>query len=463
MSATLLAILVLVQDDSAAKAKVDSATKVDSTAEFPYPAPARPLVAIGETILINAFVNRIDAWGFQQDWARTGTDDWLRNLRLGWEWDEDAFLTNMFSHPYHGSLYFNAGRSNGLGYFESVPVAFLGSWIWEYFGETHRPSLNDWFMTSFGGITLGEMFHRVGATIRDNSAGGVTRFMREVGALPVDPIGAFNRLLRGQWAERGPNPPEHNPRDYVLRVGGGVRFAKRFNAAANATTTGTLLVDLLYGDQVGQQYTKPFDVFNVRVVVTDYGGLNALRASGRLYGTNLNSPTGRNRHMLAVNQRYDFYKNPAQSVGGQSVEIGINSRWLIGSKGFGIRTALFGDGVLLGAIDAPGTGLGERNYDFGPGVGARWELALERHGVRFLRVFSQLEYIHAVSGASADHIVNFGGIEGAIPIMRNVGLSASSTIFGRSSRYTDGRPRDSRDYPEARLMIVWIKSGFGTK
>jgi hypothetical protein len=57
--------------------------------------------------------------------------------------------------------------------------------------------------------------------------------------------------------------------------------------------------------------------------------------------------------------------------------------------------------------------------------------------------------------------VDFGGIEGAIPIARGLGLSASSTIFGRSSRYSDGRPRDSRDYPEARLLLVWTKVGFG--
>jgi hypothetical protein len=435
--------------------------QVDSTAKFPYPPPSRPLVAIGETVLINTLVNRVDAWGFHQDWARSGTRVWLEHLRLGWEWDEDAFFTNMFSHPYHGGLYFNAGRSNGMSYFESVPVAFFGSWTWEYFGEKYRPSLNDWFMTSFGGITLGEMFHRVSASIRDNQARGVHRVFREIAAFPIDPIGAFNRLLHGQFTAVGPNPPEHAPRDYVLRLGGGLRFAKKFVADSGTTSMGAFLLDLLSGDQVGQEYKAPFDVFNVRLLLSTYGGINALRASGRLYGMNLNSPTGRNRHMLAVNQRYDFYKNPAQSVGGQSVEVGINSRWLIGSKGFGIRTAIFGDGILLGAIDAPGTGLGDRNYDFGPGAGARWEVALERHGARFLRIFSQLEYIHAVSGASADHLVDFGGIEGAIPIARGLGLSASSTIFGRSSRYSDGRPRDSRDYPEARLLLVWTKVGFG--
>ncbi len=113
-----------------------------------------------------------------------------------------------------------AGSANGLDYFRSVPLAFFGSWSWENFGETYRPSLNDWFMTSFGGITLGEVFHRVGATIRDNRATGMSRFMREVAALPVDPIGGVNRVVRGEWTARGPNPPDDKPTNFVLPVGG---------------------------------------------------------------------------------------------------------------------------------------------------------------------------------------------------------------------------------------------------
>src|SRR3954463_8796672 len=106
MMAPLLAVLLLVQVD---------------TAKSP---PPRPIMAISQVALINTFVNRVDAWAFSQDWARSGTRVWGEHLRLGWEWDEDAFTTNMFAHPYHGGLYFNAGRANGLDYFESVPLAF---------------------------------------------------------------------------------------------------------------------------------------------------------------------------------------------------------------------------------------------------------------------------------------------------------------------------------------------------
>lgn len=421
--------------------------------------PARPVLAVAEAAAVNVFVNRVDAWAFGQDWARAGTRAWAKNLRLGWEWDEDAFPTNMFAHPYHGGLYFNAGRSNGLDYFRSVPIAFFGSWSWEYFGETYRPSLNDWFMTSFGGIALGEMFHRISTSIRDNRAIGRTRTLRELAALPMDPIGGFNRLLRGEWKAVRANPVEHDPGNYVVRLGAGLRFAEGLVTDSGITRMGAIVVDLLYGDQFAQDYQSPFDVFGVRLVLSPHGGFQTLRASGRLFSTNINKPTARVRHTFAVNQRYDYYKNPAQSVGGQSVEAGISSRWRFGSKGYGVRAGLFWDFVMLGAIDAPGTGLGERNYDFGPGVGTRFDLALERHGARFFRLVTQGEYIHTVSGASADHVIDVTGVELTLPLAKGFGISGHAYHFNRNSRYSDA-PRDVRDYNEGRILLVWTKAGF---
>src|SRR5258705_1650808 len=191
MTAPFLAVLMAIQFDSVPK--------------------PRTVMAISQVALINTFVNRVDAWAFKQDWARSGTRVWGEHLRLGWERDEDAFTTNMFAHPYHGGLYFNAARANGIGFFQAVPYAIMGSWTWEYFGEKYRPSLNDWYMTSFGGITLGEVFHRITATIRDNRATGRGRILREIAALPMDPIGSLNRLVRGQWRARGAKSPGDEP------------------------------------------------------------------------------------------------------------------------------------------------------------------------------------------------------------------------------------------------------------
>lgn len=415
-------------------------------------APQRPLLAVGQTLLINVVVNRFDAWALGEPWARARPRTWWDNVRFGWEWDENNFAVNLFAHPYHGAMYFNAGRANGLDYWESATLAFLGSWTWEYFGEVNRPSLNDFFMTSVGGIALGEMFHRLGASIRNNDAAGRSRTLRELAALPLDPVGGVNRLLRGQWSLRGPNPPEHDLGTYLLRVHAGARVAAD-SVADKGSTLPTVMFDLRYGDPIRRSYSAPFDVFGLRVMVSSGGGLNALRSAGRLYGKDLNRPAARHRHVFAVNQRFDYISNPAHKIGGQSVEAGIYSLWQLG-RGYGIRTQVFGAGVMLGAIDAPGAGFGERNYDFGPGGGLRLELALERWGVTFVTVHGQTAYVHAVSGAAADHYVGFGGVELAVPLVGHLGLGVHATHFSRASQYSD-RPDDARDFPELRFLLNW--------
>src|SRR3977135_3572222 len=241
MSASFLAVLIVAQLDST------QPPRAPPSSPLLRPSP-RTVMALSQVAMINTFVNRVDAWAFHQDWARSGTRVWGQHLRLGWEWEQGSLPTNRFAHPSHVGLYFNAGRANGLDYFESVPLAFFGSWTWEYMGEKYRPSLNDWFMTSFGGVALGEGFRRITATIRDNGASGRGRTLRELAALPMDPIGSLNRLVRGQWRTLGGNPAEPNPGSFMFRIGAGARFAKGLIADSGAARMGAVLVDLLYGD-----------------------------------------------------------------------------------------------------------------------------------------------------------------------------------------------------------------------
>jgi len=413
--------------------------------------------AVTQVAAINVLVNRFDAWVLKEWWARPRWKHWEENVRFGWVWDEDNFTTNMFAHPYHGGMYFNAGRANGLDFWESAPLAFLGSWTWEYFGEKNRPSLNDFFMTSFGGIGLGEMFHRLSASMRDNTAHGAARIWREIAALPLDPIGGLNRLLRGEWTRHAPNPREHDPGAYVLRVQAGPRFTDGVLPGTPTTLVG-IVIDLRYGNPFLRPYRAPFDVFGVRGIVSSSGGLDVLRASGRLFGRDLNRLGARHRHVFVINQRYDYIANPAQSIGGQSVEAGIMSRWRLLKSQFGLRTQAFGDVVLLGALDALGSGIGERTYDFGPGGGARVEVAVEQQGVTLLALYAQSEYVHTVSGASADHSITFAGAEMYLPFSRHVGLSVHATQFSRVSRYSD-RPAEAREFPELRFLVTWTAVG----
>jgi hypothetical protein len=452
-----------------------AAAQADS-APAPAPAPAATSVledslagtmtgsqsafrAVGQVAAINVLVNRFDAWALKEWWARPRWQHWKDNVRFGWVWDEDNFVTNMFAHPYHGGMYFNAGRANGLDFWESAPLALLGSWTWEYFGEKNRPSLNDFFMTSFGGIGLGEMFHRLSASIRDNTRHGAARTWREIAALPFDPIGGLNRLLRGEWTRHEANPAEHDPGAYLLRVQAGARLTES-RLPGSATSFAAMVVDLRYGNPFLRPYRAPFDVFGVRAVISSPGGLDVLRASGRLFGKDMNRLGARHRHVFVINQRYDYIANPAQSIGGQSVEFGIMSRWRLHKSEFGLRTQAFGDVILMGALDALDVGIGERTYDFGPGGGARAEIAVEYQGVTLLALYGQTEFVHTVSGASADHSIAFAGAELYLPLAGHVGLSVHGTHFSRVSRYTDRplSPTEARDFPELRVLVTWTSA-----
>jgi hypothetical protein len=68
--------------------------------------------------------------------------------------------------------------------------------MWEEFGEVWAPAPNDFFNTSLGGITLGEILFRFSSLTLDNRATGSNRVVREVGATLINPVRGFNRLVR---------------------------------------------------------------------------------------------------------------------------------------------------------------------------------------------------------------------------------------------------------------------------
>ena len=72
------------------------------------------------------------------------------NITYGFVWDNDKWGTNMFMHPYHGNLYYNAARSNGYNYWQSGLFALAGSAMWEVLMENEHPSINDIITTPIG-------------------------------------------------------------------------------------------------------------------------------------------------------------------------------------------------------------------------------------------------------------------------------------------------------------------------
>ena len=126
--------------------------------------------AAGELVLAQAAPFLFDRYITRKAYARISFGSIGHNLQpSSWTWDDDGFQTNQIGHPFHGSLFFNAFRSNGYSFWQSVPAAFAGSYIWETFAENQAPSPNDFINTGFGGIVLGEMTHRMSARLVNNN------------------------------------------------------------------------------------------------------------------------------------------------------------------------------------------------------------------------------------------------------------------------------------------------------
>ena len=428
-------------------------------------------------MLANVVVNRAGSlFGgeLKRDMAATPAT-WRRNLRLGWVWDEEGFVVNMIGHPVQGALYFNAGRANGLSYWESAPLVVLGSWTWEYLGESLRPSLNDFFTTTLSGIAVGEMAHRFAAVVRDERARGLPRHAREAAALVLDPVGGANRALRGQWARVGENPPEHSPGAVYVAVETGVRHVVQDETGAvDSGYDPGILLDLGYGDTFAQPFRQPFDVFTARLQFTtgrSGNGLETVQTTGRLYqlpltGTRKRSVRGQKlQTALVVNQRFDYVYNPPFSFGGQSVDVGVAARLPLGGA-FRLDANALASTYVFGAISAPGMPRGtggavlpdtSQTYDYGPAFGTVVGVALTHRGVPVAWLASRTAALHVVSGTPADHFLSLTDLKATLPVGRGWGVGVNLNNDARTTRFADASRR-GRAFTQARLYVSWTSA-----
>lgn len=214
-------------------------------------------IAAAENFGVNIFINRFDANVRNIHWAKVTPSIWKKNLSGGFQTDYDHFTTNWLGHPVHGSLFFNAARSNGYNYWQSIPFVVGGTVVWEYFGETYYASKIDLLTTSLGGIYLGEITHRIGIYFQAKKK--KTLIHHGVTAV-LDPISKINH-----WLLKPPQPTDTHLEMPVIKgrfiAGGSFSFFKKNGITSGAR--GYLGISFTAGDifsKVGKKY-KPFDHF----------------------------------------------------------------------------------------------------------------------------------------------------------------------------------------------------------
>ena len=403
--------------------------------------------------------------------ARITPQTWWDNMEHGWVWDLDDFVVNQVGHPYQGSNYFNTGRANGLSFYESAAVTAFGSSTWEYFGETNKPSLNDFINTTLGGIALGEMFHRAAWLVRDTRATGRGRLWREIGATALDPITGVNRFLKGDASRVTDKPAEMVPSNLGGFTSAGVLWRGSETRAVSSTGRPFLEVDLLYGDPDTGRSRTPYDAFAVRLRFGGGAAFSEARVRGRLLG----QPFRNRKLQFSVVQSYDFQSNDAYSTGSQSFDaaLGVTQKlssrtsvWLLGWGGLTVLGAV--DSLPVGVTEpppeevpdgeSPGQGVSEgpRFYDYGPGSNFGAVANFSHGGRPFAVVFYEGRHLYSLDGVRANHFLQRGRVDLLLPLRGSFGLGASAEYFDRRTYFQDADRTKSRIYyPQLRAYFTW--------
>src|SRR5690606_25716538 len=334
-----------------------------------------------EWFLAQAFPATFNRFITKDPYSYISFKNFIDHQRLSaWDWDDNQFTTNHLDHPYHGQLYFNSFRSNGYNFYESSIATFVGSYIWETGGETQAPSINDLVNTTYGGIILGEITHRIARNILGRgSRDPRSRTGNEIGAFFVNPVNGLNRLLDGKWGK----VDEYNAVDSSTiwaEVNIGVR---RFD---------TKEVDLLERGKNGSygrlrlwysngehSIKRPFDQFyvNLEFGKGDSTFINAVNVHALLYGHEFFS-TKKGSHYGVLSANYDFYNNDAFFYGAQNLIYSWNSEFRYKNNNR-LNMSVGAGAILLAGVPDPYLLYGaSRNYNYGSGAGYRYrgELSL---------------------------------------------------------------------------------------
>lgn len=354
--------------------------------------------AATEVTAINAFVHLVDRYPLNKDYAQVTWSDLGHNFKTGFVWDNDGFSTNLSAHPYHGNLYFNAARSNGLNFWESAPFALSGSLMWEFLGENEPPAINDLFATTFGGIALGEVTHRISRLILNNKERGFRRFLREFAATVINPMGGLNRIIDGDaWKINNTDymyyDRAHLPID--LSVSRGFRYLSDAGGMFRGEFNPYLNIFLEYGDPLGEDSTRPYDFFFIETTIGLSGNqplFNRLHLLGQIWGTRMD---GDNTVKLGVYQHFNYYNSNAVKDGTDLVPYRISEAAAIG-PGLIMRFAetgvikrleqrLFLSGILLGGSKTDYYQVVDRDYNLGSGFSIKTKTHMElRNFGRFI-------------------------------------------------------------------------------
>ena len=346
----------------------------------------RPWLAAAEVAGLNLGLLAFDHYVLDAAYAKVTMHTLTRNLKLqDWWWEHDLPYTNLLEHPYHGSLFYDASRANGMNFWASSAFTIGGSLMWEIAGECEMLSISDMAATSLGGIAIGEVLYRTSDLVLDNSTRGGARFGRELAAGLLNPMRGLNRLLSGEaWKVRslpqGYSAVKTSPVDLTVVVGG--RHVQANGVNETKMNTGFLYANMTYGEWAEVTTNKPYDQFEarVRMVVGSHQNLfNEASIMGRITARQLQEDS-HSATALGLYQHFNYHYTDKVDGGERPYMVsevaaagpGLVWGYEAPDGRVSIGQGLFADGILMGASPDDYKGRFHSLYSFGSGFGLKY-------------------------------------------------------------------------------------------
>lgn len=342
-----------------------------------------PIIAGYQVIGIN-----IGVWGMNRiagaSFADINFNSIKRNFRTGFVWDNDQFSTNMIFHPYHGGLYYNAARMNGLSFATSTAYTLGGSLMWELFMETEPPSINDVFATTLGGIAFGEITFRLANGIVDNRKRGLNRVWREALVTVISPTVGFDRLLKGDMWRRKHFKDAFYKADYpkpIIEISAGMAWLSSNKRIDKGESSAYARFNVNYGKPM-DPYKMPYDYFTVQadLIVRKQLSMGDVSLLGRIWSREYTTESER-KLVLGVFQHFDYISKDTSENAKKAVPVQISGAAVVGGgiltnqPAFGrkalLENALYANIVLLGGTHSDYYSVIERNYNLGSGYSVK--------------------------------------------------------------------------------------------
>ena len=395
--------------------KLHSDEDMIATGDDIFAQPGKPNLGRTAAMItaLNVFVNRWDDWVLDEEFPRITFKSIGHNFEHAFVWDNDNFNTNLFAHPYHGNLYFNSARANGLNFWQSYPCALGGSLMWEFFGEITPPAINDLIATSIGGTCIGEITFRISDLFYDDREIGFSRFMRELGGAVVSPMKGLKRVLTGEaWKQKSRHYRYHDYSRIPVKynISAGLRYLADDQALFRGEHNPYMELGMEYGDAYDNEENKPFDFFRANVTMgfsSNQPLINRLNLLGRIWGTPI-ADAEKFEADFGIFQHFNFYNSEAVKDGTDLIPYRISEAASVGpgliyrfphlEERVNLEQRVFISGILLGGSLSDYLYIQERDYNMGSGVSAKIQTSMDIKRIGYMNFDANYFHIFTWKG-----------------------------------------------------------------